>query len=172
MAGLRAYIRVFAPMNHDPAEIFTRANNILVSDMGQGKFVTMIYCRLNPATRSLVYSSAGHTPGFILGRNGEVRLMLDSIDMPLGFMEEHTFSSSDEIAMEPGDVLALLTDGIVEAENPEQDSFGVDRTIGYIREHRGESAGEIVNGLYRAVRKFSDGMPQADDVTAVICKIS
>ena len=172
MAGLRAYIRAFAPISTNPAEIFTRTNNMLVSDMGQDKFVTLIYCRLNPASRSLVYASAGHTPGFILGGNGEVRLTLDSIDMPLGFMEDHEFSSSGEIALEPGDVLALLTDGIIEAENPGQDSFGVDRTIVYIRDHRGETADEIVNGLYREVRKFSDGMPQTDDVTAVICKIT
>jgi PAS domain S-box-containing protein len=172
MAGLRAYIRAFAPLNQDPAEIFTQTNNVLVSDMGHGKFVTLIYCRLNPASRSLVYSSAGHTPGFILGGNGEVRRMLDSIDIPLGFMEEHEFSSSGEIALEPGDVLALLTDGIVEAENPGRSFFGVERAIGYVRDHRGETAGDIVNGLYRTVRKFSDGMPQADDVTAVICKIN
>jgi sigma-B regulation protein RsbU (phosphoserine phosphatase) len=171
MAGLRAYIRAFAPLSQSPAEIFTRTNNVLVSDMGHDKFVTMIYCRLNPASRSLAYSSAGHTPGFILGRNGEVRLMLDSIDIPLGFMEEHKFGSSGEIALESGDVLALLTDGIIEAENPGQECFGVERTIGYVRNHREETAGEIVNGLYRAVRKFSDGMPQTDDVTAVICKI-
>jgi PAS domain S-box-containing protein len=172
MAGLRAYIRSFSPLTQDPAEIFTRTNNLLVSDMGQDKFVTLIYCRLNPASRSLVYSSAGHTPGFILGRNGEVRLTLDSMDFPLGVMEEHEFSSSGEIALESGDVLALLTDGIIEAENPGQDCFGMERTIGYIRDHRGENANEIVNGLYREVRKFSDGMPQADDVTAVICKIN
>jgi len=172
MAELRAYIRSFTPSSQDPAEIFTQTNNVLVSDMGHDKFVTLIYCRLNPASRSLVYSSAGHTPGFILGRNGEVRRMLESIDIPLGFMEEHEFGSSGEIALESGDVLALLTDGIVEAENPGQDCFGVERAIGYVRDHRGENAGEIVNGLYRAVREFSDGMPQSDDVTAVICKIA
>jgi PAS domain S-box-containing protein len=171
MAELRAYIRAFAPRSQDTAEIFTRTNNVLVSDMGHDKFVTLIYCRLNPASRSLVYSSAGHTPGFILGRDGEVRRMLDSIDIPLGFMEGYEFSSSGEIALESGDVLALLTDGIVESENPGQDCFGAERAIGYVRDHRGESADEIVNGLYRAVRKFSDGMPQADDVTAVVCKI-
>ena len=172
MAGLRAYIRAFAPQSQSPAEIFTRTNRILASDMGQGKFVTMIYCRLNPASRSLVYSSAGHTPGFILGSNGEIRHMLDSIDIPLGVMEEHEFDSSGEIELKPGDVLALLTDGIVEAENPKQEFFGVERAIGHVREHREENADEIVNGLYRAVRKFSDGMPQTDDVTAVICKIT
>ena len=172
MAGLRAYIRAFAPLNQNPAEIFSQTNNVLISDMGNDKFVTLIYCRLNPSSRSMVYCSAGHTPGFILGRDGEIRRTLDSIDIPLGFMEEHEFTSSDEISLESGDVLALLTDGIVETENPGQEFFGVERTIAYIREHRGESASEIVNGLYRAVRKFSDGMPQSDDVTAVICKIT
>ena len=171
MAGLRAYIRAFAPQSRDTAEIFTRTNGVLVSDMGHDKFVTMICCRLNPSARSLDYSSAGHTPGFILGSSGEIRHMLDSIDIPLGFMEEHDFVSSGEIVLEHGDVLALLTDGIVEAENPGQDYFGVERAIEYVRNHRGDSAEEIVNGLYRAVRKFSDGMPQSDDVTAVICKI-
>ena len=172
MAALRAYIRAFAPRERNPAEIFNRTNSILASDMGQDKFVTLIYCRLNPESRSLVYASAGHTPGFILDSSGEVRRTLDSIDIPLGFMEKHTFGSSDEIALEPGDVLALLTDGIIETENPKQDCFGVERAIGYVREHRRESADEIVNGLYRAVREFSDGMPQSDDVTAVICKIT
>ena len=172
MAGLRAYIRAFAPMSQDPSEIFTRINNVLVSDMGHDKFVTLIYCRLNPASRSMVYSSAGHTPGFILGRNGEIRHMLDSIDIPLGFMEDYEFKSSDEIVLEPGDVLALLTDGIVEAENPKQDCFGVERAIEYVRNHRGKTADEIVNGIFRAVRKFCNGMPQSDDVTAFICKIS
>ena len=172
MAGLRAYIRAFAPRNSDPAKIFTLANSVLVSDMGQDKFVTLIYCRLNPASRSLVYASAGHTPGFILNDNGKVKQMLDSIDIPLGFMEEHEFGSSGEIILESGDVLALLTDGIVEAENPGQNCFGVERAIGHVRDHREESASEIVNGLYREVRKFSDGMPQSDDVTAVICKIT
>ena len=172
MAGLRAYIRALAPRSHDPAEVFTRVNNVLVSDMGHDKFVTLIYCLLNPASRSLVYSSAGHTPGFILGRDGGVRRMLESMDIPLGFMEEHEFNSSGEIKLESGDVLALLTDGIVETENPGQDCFGVEQAIGYVRDHCGESADEIVNGLYRAVRRFADGMPQSDDVTAVICKIT
>ena len=172
MAGLRAYIRAFAPGSRDTAEIFTRINNVLVSDMGHDKFVTLIYCLLDPALRSLAYSSAGHTPGFILGRDGEIRRMLESIDIPLGFMEEHEFRSSGEIKLESGDVLALLTDGIVETENPGQDCFGVERAIGYIRDHYEESAAEIVNGLYREVRKFADGMPQSDDVTAVICKIT
>ncbi|MDR0843474.1 MAG: serine/threonine-protein phosphatase, partial [Acidobacteriota bacterium] len=129
-------------------------------------------CRLNPETRSLVYASAGHTPGFILDGKGEVKQMLDSIDIPLGFMEEHSFGCSGDIVLEPGDTLALLTDGIIEAEKPDQTSFGVERAIEYVRTHSDESAQALVKGLFQAVRDFSDGMPQVDDITSVICKIT
>jgi PAS domain S-box-containing protein len=172
MAELRAYIRAFAPRSRDLSEIFTLTNEALVADMGQDKFVTLVYCRLNPETRSLVYASAGHTPGFILDGKGEVKQMLDSIDIPLGFMEEHSFGCSGNIVLEPGDTLALLTDGIIEAEKPDQTSFGVERAIEYVRTHRDESAQALVNGLFQAVRDFSDGMPQVDDITSVICKIT
>ena len=172
MAELRAYVRAFAPRNRNLSEIFTLTNNALVSDMGQDKFVTLVYCRLHPESKSLVYASAGHTPGFILNGKGEVKKMLDSIDIPLGFMEDHAFNCSGAIKLDPGDVLALLTDGIIEAERPDQTSFGVERAIEYVRTHRAESAQEMVKGLYRAVRDFSDGMPQVDDITSVICKIT
>ena len=92
------------------------------------------------------------------------------MDIPLGFLPEHRFGCSDTIILEPGDTLALLTDGITDAERPDQNLFGVEHALEFIREHRHQSAREIVNGLYQAVRDFSNGMPQIDDITAVICK--
>ncbi|MDR1728717.1 MAG: SpoIIE family protein phosphatase [Acidobacteriota bacterium] len=172
MAELRAYVRAFAPRSRDLSEIFTLTNDALVADMGQDKFVTLVCCRLHPETRTLAYASAGHTPGFIIGRDGAVKRMLDSIDIPLGFMEGHAFARSGDIALEPGDVLALLTDGIIEAERPDQAGFGVERAIEYVRAHRDEGAKDLVDGLFRTVREFSDGMPQVDDITSVICKVT
>jgi len=171
MAELRAYLRAFTAKSHNPAEIFSLTNSAMVSDMGQAHFVTLVYCRLHPESRRLVYASAGHTPGFIFDKDGNVKRTLDSIDIPLGFMEGHVFEHSEPIALESGDIIALLTDGIIEAERPDQQNFGVERAIEHIRAHRRESAREIVDGLYQAVRSFSDGMQQADDITAVICKM-
>ena len=72
--------------------------------------------------------------------------------------------------MDTGDLLALLTDGITDAERPDQSFFGVEGALEYLEAHCGDSAQEIVDGLYRTVRDFSDGLPQVDDITAVICK--
>jgi sigma-B regulation protein RsbU (phosphoserine phosphatase) len=172
MSELRAYIRAFAPRSKDPGEIFSLTNNALVMDLEQDHYATLIFCRLDPRTRTLTYASAGHTPGFILNANGAVKRTLDSIDIPLGFLPDHPFGSSETIQLEPGDILAMLTDGITDAERPDQAYFGTKSALDYIREHRKESAQEIVTGLYRAVREFSDGLPQVDDITTVLCKVA
>jgi sigma-B regulation protein RsbU (phosphoserine phosphatase) len=171
MVELRAYLRAFMQKSSDVGEILSLTNNALVSDLEQDRFATLIFCRLHPSTRALSYSSAGHTPGFILDANGALKRTLDSTDIPLGFLPEHAFTCSDQFVLEEGELLALLTDGITEAERPDQSSFGVESALEYIREHRDESAQEIVTGLYQAVRDFSNGLPQVDDITAVICKV-
>jgi PAS domain S-box-containing protein len=172
MVELRAYLRAYAPGSSNIGELFSLINNVLVSDLEQDRYATLIFCRLHPASRTLRYASAGHTPGFILDSGGAIKRTLDSTDIPLGFLAKHPFESSDAITLEPGDLLALLTDGITDAERPDQTPFGVERALEFIRTHRNEGAHDIVEGLFRAVRDFSGGLPQIDDITAVICKVA
>jgi phosphoserine phosphatase RsbU/P len=170
MAELRAYLHAFAQQSSEVDRILTLTNEALVSDLEQERYATLVFCHLNPGSRALAYASAGHTPGYILDAGGEVKRVLDSTDIPLGFLPKHAFVCGNPGSLEPGEILALLTDGITEAERPDQTSFGTEGALEYIRAHRNESASDIVNGLYQAVRKFSDGLPQNDDITAVICK--
>jgi sigma-B regulation protein RsbU (phosphoserine phosphatase) len=172
MVELRAYLRAFAQSSSDLGKMLSLTNNALVSDLEQDRYATLIFCRLCPGNGTVVYSSAGHTPGFILDAEGKLKRTLDSTDIPLGFLPKHSFGCSDVIQLEEGDILALLTDGITESERPDQKFFGMENAREFIRDHRHESAEEIVNGLYRAVRNFSDGMPQTDDITVVVCKVT
>jgi sigma-B regulation protein RsbU (phosphoserine phosphatase) len=170
MAELRAYLRSFAQKSSNIGEILTLMNGALISDLEQGSYATLIFCCLHPGSRTIQYASAGHTPGFILDSRGAVKRTLDSIDIPLGIFPGHRFNYSEHFVLEPGEILALLTDGITEAERPDQDQFGVERALAFIKAHRRESAHEIATKLFHAVRDFSDGMPQVDDITVVICK--
>ncbi|HSW39320.1 MAG TPA: SpoIIE family protein phosphatase [Acidobacteriota bacterium] len=171
MAELRAYVRAFAPTSAGAAELLTLTNNALVEDLKKHQYATLVFCLLNPSTGTITYASAGHTPGFILDANGAVRKTLDSIDIPLGIRPGLLFSGSDPITLQAGDILAFLTDGITDAERPGQELFGVERALDIIRTHCRESARDIVSRLYHAVRDFSKGMPQIDDITMVICKV-
>jgi phosphoserine phosphatase RsbU/P len=171
MVELRAYLRAFAQRNSDVGEILTLTNNALVSDLEQDRYATLVFCCFNPDSKILFYASAGHTPGYILDTNGAVKRVLDSTDIPLGFLPKHAFVCGNPLSLEEGEILALLTDGITDAERPDEASFGTEGALEYIRAHRHESAQEIVTGLYKAVREYSDGLPQSDDITAVICKV-
>ena len=170
MTELRAFLRAFARRSLDLGEIFTLINTAFVSDLEQDCYATLVVCRLRPASRTLVYASAGHLAGYVLNAEGGVKHVLESINIPLGLLPDRSFQSSGEILLETGDMLILLTDGIVEAERPDGTPFGIDRALDFIRESRHKCAQDIVNGLYHAVREFVEGMPQNDDITAVICK--
>jgi serine phosphatase RsbU (regulator of sigma subunit) len=170
MVELRSYLRAFTTMSLDLSEILTLINSALVSDVEQESYATLFICRLDPPSGSLIYASAGHVPGYILGADGAVKQVLQSIDIPLGVIPERTFGCSAEIRLEPGEVLALLTDGITDTERPDEAQFGAGRALEFIREHRQDSAHHIMRGLFEAVRDFADGLPQRDDITAVICK--
>jgi phosphoserine phosphatase RsbU/P len=170
MAELRAYVRSYAQRTTDIGEILTLLNNSLVSDLEQGNYATMIFCFLHPASGTLVYANAGHPPGFILDANGTVKRKLESTDVPLGFLPNHKFGCSEPMTLQPGDILALVTDGIADAERPDQSWFGIETTLEFIHTHRQECSQEIISRLFNKVREFSDGLPQLDDITAVLCK--
>lgn len=170
MAQVRASIRAFARATADLEKILRLVNGALLADTEQNMFATLTSCRLHPNSRSLVYSSAGHVPCFVLDSRGTVRCVLESTDTPLGLFPDRSFPCGEKIELEPGDMLTLITDGITEAQGPEQTEFGVERALEYIRAHRRESAEQIVNGMYQAVREFTGGMAQIDDITAVVCK--
>ena len=170
MAELRAYVRAYAHQSSDIGEIFTLLNNALVRDLEEGRYATIIFCFLHPKSGTLVYANAGHNPGYILDSSGAIKRKLDSTDIPLGFLPNHKFSFSEPVALHPGDILALFTDGIVDAEKPDQSWFGIEPALRFIHEHREEKAQEIISSLFKTVREFSAGLPQLDDITAVICK--
>ena len=170
MAELRAYVRAFAKQSSDIGEILSLVNDALVSDVEHGRYATLIFCRLHTGFGTLEYANAGHTHGYVLDRGGKVKRILESTDIPLGFLPNHKFACSDSIALYPGEILALLTDGITDAEKPDQSYFGIEPALEFIHAHRQESAQEIVDKLFRVVRDFSDGLPQVDDITAIICK--
>jgi phosphoserine phosphatase RsbU/P len=170
MAELRAYLRTYAKQSSDIGEILSLLNNALVSDLEQGHYATLIFCFLHPSSGTLLYANAGHPPGYILDSSGATKRTLDSTDVPLGFLPNHKFGCSEPISLRPGDILVLLTDGIADAEKPDQSWFGIEQTLDFIHAHRAEGAQNIIEGLFQTVREFSDGLPQLDDITAVICK--
>ena len=171
MATTRAYIRALARTHNDVGEILAITNQVLVEDTQSENFVTLVFAILNPRQRTFTYASAGHPSGFILDSAGAVKNELPSTGYPLGIVADATYASSPEMILEPGDLLILMSDGILEASDPRKSMFGTDRALDIVRAFRDESALQIVDNLYYGVRAFSQEAPQVDDITAVVLKI-
>jgi serine phosphatase RsbU (regulator of sigma subunit) len=168
MSETRACLRTLAYGESDVGEILSRANQMLSADTHDFHFVTLALARLDPAKCELVYGSAGQR-SYLLHGDGKVTL-LDSTSLPLGVDEATRVPTLPPIQLLPGDLLLLLTDGLVEAESTNRQRFGTDRAIEVIQAHRERPAKEIIAELRCSVDEFCENQPIQDDVTVVIVK--
>jgi len=169
MTLTRAYVRSFCMQLPRLSEVLTAVNRMLVSDLDEDRYVTLLLAHLNLAECTLSYASAGHVPGLLLDDTGEVRFVLESSGVPLGLFEEYEVATRT-IPFQPGSLLVLLTDGVTEACNRDGDQWGLKRVIDYVRLHRAEAAQQIADGICDCSRRFAGRENQQDDVTAIVFK--
>jgi serine phosphatase RsbU (regulator of sigma subunit) len=109
-------------------------------------------------------------PAYVLDGRGEVKQVLHSTGLPLAVDPTGDFPNSPAVRLEPGDLVFLLSDGIVEAPAGDGPLFGMGRTLEVVRAHRHEPPGDIIAALMHQVREWS-GSAQADDRTAIVIKV-
>jgi len=171
MAETRAYLRTLTSNRDDLGEILSIANRILAEDIGEERYVTLFLGKIDPKTRQFTYASAGHPTGYVLGSSGEIKTLLKRTAVPLGINPNAKYDGAVGVALQSGDIVLLLTDGIEEAVGPDESFFGIERTLNVVRQNRTKTAREILESLYRAVREFSQPSPQLDDLTAIAIKV-
>jgi len=171
MAQTRAYIRAFLLTHTDVREIIALVNHALADDTPEGRFTTLLFAKLDHTGRSLHYVSAGHTTSYLLDATGAIKAELTSTGMPLGILPDGEFEASLPVALDPGDALVFLTDGVVEAHDSSENLFGAERALAVVRANRHRSAREIVAELFQAVHDFCGSRAQFDDMTSVVIKV-
>jgi sigma-B regulation protein RsbU (phosphoserine phosphatase) len=171
MAQTRAYLRAFAQSERNVAEILGKVNNALCRDLRSGFFVTLLLAAIDAAAGRLVYASAGHSPCYILNPLGEVKQVLTGTGLPLGIEAESEYGLSGDIALEPGDLAAFITDGVTESRSPQDEFFGDEGVLAAVKASRHAGARQIVERVHGASCDFRAGRPQHDDITIVVCKV-
>ena len=171
MAETRAYLRPLARRHALPGEMLTIAHELLVEDLGDERYITVLVVRLNPSERTLTFANAGHPPGLLLDREGQIKARLKRTGRPFGKQGKNPYPTGESIALSSGDILLMLTDGIDEAMRPDGECFGLDRAAEVLKQNRTRSARELVETLCQAARDFAAPEPQADDLTVLIVKV-
>jgi PAS domain S-box-containing protein len=170
MASTSTLVRMLAETHTEVGEILEKVNRFLTKETDD-TFITVLLACLDPATRSFVYASGGHTPGYILDASGAVKVRLDSTSMPLAVSAEMQFPVAEPIVLERGNLVLLLTDGIQEAMSPDGKPLGITPVLDVVRTKRAQAADEIVESLHRLVCDFCQSEKPIDDLTAMVIKV-
>ncbi len=161
MSATRGMVRSLAD-SCSPANVLTKLNRLLVDDFPTGRFVTMIYAVLDPATRTLTFASAGHLPPLLV-EDSDARYLDSEKGLPLGLA--YGEYSERRVSLAAGSRLLLYSDGLTEATDLRGEEFGADRLRA-----TAQSADACPEKLIDMVRQHASGKGLDDDATAILIK--
>jgi sigma-B regulation protein RsbU (phosphoserine phosphatase) len=149
-------------------EVIRRLNLMIHRDTNTTEFVTLFYGVLDGMNRRLTYCNAGHPPGLLL-RGGEI-IELRGDNMVLGVDPEEHYQQS-VIDLKPNDLILLYTDGLTDAMNFKQETFGRQRIVDAFK--RGGTTAEIAaQNILWEMRRFVGLTKRTDDVTMIVAKVT
>jgi sigma-B regulation protein RsbU (phosphoserine phosphatase) len=168
MAGFRMCL--LAEIRNDFAirAVMRKVNTLLHESMDRDKFVTAFYGVLDYKNRVLIFSNAGHNPPIVARSDGSIEPLLEG-GVALGVLADAVYEERP-IALHPGDVLLLYTDGVTEAESPSGEQFGQWRLEQLLSRLREKSATEILDAVVSEVLSWVAERGQNDDLTLMVVK--
>jgi sigma-B regulation protein RsbU (phosphoserine phosphatase) len=167
MATVRASLRAQVDNLYYIDEVVRRINVMLCRETTTSEFVTLLYGVVDAPNKRLTYCNAGHPPAMLL-RDGVVS-ELSMGNMVLGVSKDEPYTQSI-LELESGDTLLLYTDGLSDAMNFEQKTFGRQRVIEAL-EKGGPTAEAVAQNILWEMRKFVGLSKRTDDVTMIVLRV-
>jgi len=169
MSSLQAALKPLISQKLEPRELCHRLNRILCEVTPVGKFISFFYAVLDSQHNQLTYCNAGHNPPLLIGTDGR-SAELNAEGAVLGQFPNWLYEQSEH-PMRGGDKLLLFTDGLVEACNADDESFGEQNLIRIAQENPGSSAEKLMDLLMRAAARHC-GQQFQDDASLIVLKAS
>ncbi len=169
MANLQATLRGQTLVDAEIHERIERSNKLMYRSTDVEKFATLFYEVLKLGTHEITFVNAGHEPGLLFKTGGAEVARLETGGLALGVVDDFPYAQ-ETVAMAPGDVTVIYSDGVTDATNLSDEPYGMERLIAVVTEHLGEPAQIIVDRIVEAVNIHAKGAPQLDDITVVVVK--
>jgi serine phosphatase RsbU (regulator of sigma subunit) len=175
MANLQAHMRSLSGLTRSATEPMTpldlirtlqQVNRIVWKSTAAQHYATLFFGLYDDSTRRLTYVNCGHNPPMLLRADGSVD-RLKSTATVIGLFENWECEAI-EVQLNPGDLLAIFSDGVTEAMLGEEE-FGETRFLDELRETRRLPMEQVVTTVFTAVQQFSAGN-QSDDLTLVVAR--
>jgi serine phosphatase RsbU (regulator of sigma subunit) len=168
MANLQATLRGQAQFNGSAQDCVRWANRLLFRSTAPERFATLFYCILDPHAHELTYCNAGHERPMVVAcdRTGDCTQELTEGGLVLGVLDDYEYSEG-RLALQPGSLLLVYSDGLTDAVDPMDRPFGTDRVQQALKGLSQASARETLDSLLAAVERHAAGAPAFDDITLI-----
>jgi serine phosphatase RsbU (regulator of sigma subunit) len=166
VAGICPEVRHLVRGGVGPAEVMARVNRHLYERGVGGRFVTMAMTEIDPRSHELIVANAGHMDPLVRRASGTIEPVgREGAGTPLGVTPKAVYRPV-AVALEPGDLVVLYTDGVTESIDRDHQPFGVDRLTRVIAEAPpGPTA--VGEAILAAARAHAVDRSQSDDITIV-----
>ena len=161
---------------NSPAAIMEMMN-LAVHQLGGEILMTFFTGVYNPETKILTYTNGSHNNPLVCRYNEgkkpgkeDIVALMDAVGPRLGHKKDPQYTEA-QIELYPGDTIVLMSDGIIEAENPEKKQWGKRRFLKSFMKHSSGSPKDIIDGMCEEAYAFYEGVPPDDDVTLVAAKL-
>ena len=167
IAQCRSLVRAMLSLTQDLATVATHANEVLLHDLMDDRFVTAFVGILDPRLHRLDYVAAGQGP--LLYVSPETAEARGASGLPFAVTDNFD-CAAESFEFTPGATVALLTDGFYETANPAGELYGQERVIEFVRARANVPLEVLIHELHDEIRRYSAGAPQDDDLTAVLIR--
>jgi len=164
MAVSKTLLKATALKGVPPEECLQQVNRILYLESVAAMFVTIFYGILNTRTGEVDYCNGGHNPPYVLRADGRVEAAETTGGLVLGAMKNTAYKAK-KIILQAGDGIFLFTDGVTEAMDRNNEQFTEARLEENLKQWPNTPLPDFVRNVIEAVKTFSSGAQQADDIT-------
>ena len=170
MMASRTLLKACATYFDSPATVLERVNAMLSDNNDSMTFVTMLYGIYDPETKKFLYANGGHNLPIIVKPDMTIELLESTDGVALGVMEDFEYQEKT-VTLEPGSMIVLYTDGVVDAEKENRELFEMDRFYEIFRDVTFTDAKQVTNTIFRTLRDFAGENPQSDDITCLVLRV-
>ena len=170
LAMFRTLVLSIEEENLEPSELAARLNVQVSRHTPGNRFITLFCGVFTPLSGELRYVSAGHTPPLVLRAGGGTDRLTDG-GIALGMFAGSTYLTGRAL-LGPGDLVAVYSDGITEAENPTGKPFDERGLETALLGDPSVGLADLVNGVVRAVEQHTGDVRFADDLTILLLRRS
>jgi serine phosphatase RsbU (regulator of sigma subunit) len=170
MASMRAALHALVLEHSQPEDLLRQLSQTVLRDLHGGRFITCFLGALDGRYHFLRYANAGHGPALhFRPRTGNFR-DLEGTGLPLGVFGAPPPKGGPVIRLEPGDLIVLATDGLVETCDAGRQLFGNERLKQFLKRHHDLPCRELVERLGEAAAEFRGQPRPIDDVTMLVLR--